>query len=128
MLDTTRDRHRTESALLTGVLLAGAAFWALLIRAPVPPHPCSVSFGFWLLVVPSLRCFQSPVASHHSRAVGLLVVALSAWAMWTGPRIRPPMNPSAVLARQEPIVALAGRDAADVDPFSRAETGAVGPA
>jgi hypothetical protein len=127
VLDTTRDRHRTESALLTGVLLAGAAFWALLTRAG-PTHPCSMSFGFWLLVVPSLRYFQSPVASHHSRAVGLLVVALSAWAMWTGPRIRPPLNPSAVLARQEPIVALAGRDAADVDPFSRAETAAVGPA
>ena len=95
VLGTTGDRHSTESALLTGVLLAGTAFWALLTRQPVPPHACSVSLGLWLLVVPSLWYFQSPVASHHSRAVGLLVVALSAWALWTGPRTRPPLDPGA---------------------------------
>jgi hypothetical protein len=73
----------------------GDGLWALLTREPVPPHACSVSLGLWLLVAPSPWYFQSPVASHHSRAVGLLVVALSAWALWTGPRTRPPLDPGA---------------------------------
>jgi hypothetical protein len=95
VLGTTGDRHSTESALLNGLLLTGTAFWALLTREPVPPHACSVSLGLWLLVAPSLWYFQSPVASHHSRAVGLLVVVLSAWALWTGPRTRPSVDPGA---------------------------------
>ena len=32
---TTGDRHSTESALLTGVLLMGTGFWALLTRQPI---------------------------------------------------------------------------------------------
>ncbi len=68
VLGTTGDRHSTESALLTGVLLAGTAFWALMTRQPVPAHACSVSLGLWLLVAPSLWYFQSPVASHTTRA------------------------------------------------------------
>jgi SPW repeat len=95
VLGTTGDRHSTESALLTGLLLMGTAFWAMATREPVPPHAGSVSLGLWLLVAPSLWYFQSPVASHHSRAVGLLVVMLSAWALWTGPRTRPPLDPGA---------------------------------
>ena len=37
VLGTTGDRHSTESALLTGVLLMGTAFWALLTRKPASP-------------------------------------------------------------------------------------------
>jgi hypothetical protein len=92
VLGTTGDRHSTESALLTGVLLMGTAFWAMATREPVPPQACSVSLGLWLLVAPSLWYFQSPVSSHHSRAVGLLVVVFSAWALWTGPRTRPALD------------------------------------
>lgn len=95
VLGTVWDRHSTESALLTGVLLMGAAFWALLTRQPAPPHAFSVSLGLWLLVAPSLWYFQSSAASHNSRAAGLVVVALSAWALWTGPRTRPPVDPRA---------------------------------
>jgi hypothetical protein len=58
---------------------------ALVTREPVPPLACSVSLGLWPLVAPSLWYFQSPVASHHSQAVGLVVVVLSAWALWAGP-------------------------------------------
>jgi hypothetical protein len=101
VLGTTGDRHSTESALLTGLLLMGTAFWAMVTREPVPPHACSVSLGLWLLVAPSLWYFQSPVASHHSRAVGLLVVVLSAWALWTGPRTRPPLDPGAGSGHRE---------------------------
>jgi Na+/H+ antiporter NhaA len=59
-----------------------------------------VSFVLWLLVAPSLRYFRSPVASHHSRAVGLLVVALSAWALWTGPWDRRSNSSSANAVRR----------------------------
>jgi hypothetical protein len=52
-----------------------------------------VSLGLWLLAAPSLWYFQSPVASHNSRALGLAVVALSVWALSTGPRTRPPGGP-----------------------------------
>jgi hypothetical protein len=93
VLGTTGDRHSTESAMLTGLLLVGTAFWALATREPVPAHACSLSLGLWLLVAPSLWYFQSPVASHNSQVVGVLVVVLSVWALWTGPRIRPPLDP-----------------------------------
>jgi hypothetical protein len=79
--------------MLTGLLLVGTAFWALATREPVPAHACSLSLGLWLLVAPSLWYFQSPVASHNSQVVGVLVVVLSVWALWTGPRIRPPLDP-----------------------------------
>jgi hypothetical protein len=95
MLGTTGDRHSTESALLTGVLLTGTAFWALLTRKPAPPHACSLSLGLWLLVAPSLWYFQSAVASQNSRAAGLIVVVLSVWALWTGSRTRPPVDSEA---------------------------------
>lgn len=93
-LGTIGDRHSTENALVNGVLLMGTAFWALLTRKPAPPHACGVSLGLWLLAAPSLWYFQSPVASHNSRAVGLAVVALSVWALSTGPRTRPPVDPA----------------------------------
>jgi hypothetical protein len=92
-LGTTGDRHSTESALLTGVLLMGTALWALVTREPAPPHVCSLSLGLWLLVAPSLWYFQSAVASQNSRAAGLVVAALSVWALWTGSRTRPPVAP-----------------------------------
>jgi hypothetical protein len=95
VLGTTGDRHSTESALVTGVLLMGTAFWALLTREPAPPHACSVSLGLWLLAAPSLWYFQSPLASRNSLAAGLVVVALSVWALWTGPRTRPPVDEDA---------------------------------
>jgi hypothetical protein len=84
-----------------------------------------IVLGAWLAVSPlgarhdrgpPVWYFQSPVASHHSRAVGLLVAALSAWVLWTGPRTRPPLGPGAGLARQEPVVAVTGRDGANIDP------------
>jgi hypothetical protein len=50
-------------------------------------------------VAPSLWYFQSPVASYNSRAVGLAVVVLSAWVLWTGPRTRPPLDPGAGAGR-----------------------------
>jgi hypothetical protein len=93
MLGTTGDRHSTESGLLTGVLLMGTAFWALLTHKPASPHAGSLSLGLWLLVAPSLWYFQSAVASQNSRAAGLVVVALSVWALWTGSRTRPPVDP-----------------------------------
>jgi hypothetical protein len=91
---TTGDRHSTESALLTGVLLMGTGFWALLTRQPIWPHLCSLSLGGWLLVAPSLWYFQSQLASRNSLAVGLVVVAFSVWLLWTGPRARPPIDPA----------------------------------
>jgi hypothetical protein len=93
VLGTTGDRHSTESALLTGLLLMGTAFWAMATREPVPPHACSLSLGLWLLVAPSLWYFQTPVASHNSQVAGVLVVVLSGWALWTSPRTRPPLDP-----------------------------------
>ena len=42
---TTGDRHSTESALLTGVLLMGTGFWALLTRQPIWPHLCILWLG-----------------------------------------------------------------------------------
>ena len=93
-LGTIGDRHSTENALVNGVLLMGTAFWALSTRTPALPHGCGVSLGLWLLAAPSLWYFQSSVASHNSRAVGLVVVALSVWALWTGPRTRPPVDPA----------------------------------
>lgn len=96
VLGTTGDRSGTESALLAGLLVMGTALWALLTREPVPPHACSVSLGLWLLVVPSLWYFQSPLGSQNSRAAGLVVVALSVWALSTGPRTRPPVDPGAI--------------------------------
>jgi hypothetical protein len=114
MLGTIGDRHSTENALVNGVLLMGTAFWALSTRTPALPHGCGVSLGLWLLAAPSLWYFQSPVASHNSRAVGLMVVALSVWALWTGPRTRPPVDP-ATPARQmdlpQPTVGVPERDA-----------------
>jgi hypothetical protein len=94
-LGTIGDRHSTENALVNGVLLMGTAFWALSTRTPALAHASSLSLGLWLLVAPSLWYFQSPVASHNSRAIGLVVVALSVWALATGPRTRPPVDPGA---------------------------------
>jgi SPW repeat len=94
-LGTIGDRHSTENALVNGVLLMGTAFWALSTRTPTSPHGCSLSLGLWLLVAPALWYFQSPVASHNSRAIGLVVVALSVWALATGSRTRPPVDPGA---------------------------------
>jgi hypothetical protein len=94
-LGTIGDRHSTENAVVNGVLLMGTAFWALLTRKPASPHACSLSLGLWLLVAPSLWYFQSAVASQNSRAAGLVVVALSVWALWTGSRTRPPVDPGA---------------------------------
>jgi hypothetical protein len=93
-LGTIGDRHSTENALVNGVLLMGTAFWALSTRTPALAHGCGVSLGLWLLAAPSLWYFQLPVASHNSRVVGLVVVALSGWALSTGPRTRPPMDPA----------------------------------
>jgi hypothetical protein len=106
-LGTIGDRHSTENALVNGVLLMGTAFWALLTRKPAPPHACGVSLGLWLLAAPSLWYFQSPVASHNSREVGLAVVTLSVWALSTGPRTRPPVDPAT--ARQADGPAPTGR-------------------
>ena len=101
-LGTIGDRHSTENALVNGVLLMGTAFWVLLTRKPAPPHACGVSLGLWLLAAPSLWYFQSPVASHNSRAVGLAVVALSVWALSTGPRTRPPVDPATARQADRP--------------------------
>jgi hypothetical protein len=94
IFDTTWDRHSTESALLTGVLLMGTGFWALLTRQPIWPHLCNLSLGVWLLVAPSLWYFQSQLASRNSLACGLVVVTLSVWLLWTGPWTRPPIDPA----------------------------------
>jgi hypothetical protein len=45
-------------------------------------------------VAPSLWYFHSQLASRNSLAVGLVVVALSVWLLWTGPRARPPIDPA----------------------------------
>jgi hypothetical protein len=94
VLGTTGDRHSTQSALLTGVLLMGTGVWALLTREPIWPQLGSLTLGIWLLAAPSLWYFQSRLASQTSLAVGLVVVALSIWLLWTGPRTRPPVDPA----------------------------------
>ena len=94
ILGTTGDRHSVESALLTGALLMGTGFWALSTRRPIWPHLCHLALGVWLLVAPSLWYFQSQLVSRNSLAVGLVVVAVSVWLLWTGPRARPRRDPT----------------------------------
>jgi hypothetical protein len=73
-------------------MLGSAALWALLSRRPAPAHAVIVAVGAWLLVGPSLWYFGAAAASWNSIAVGLSVIVLSAWALVTGPRTRPPVD------------------------------------
>jgi len=104
VLSTTRVTAGMVSAVGSGLALLVLAAWARAARNPVPPLAIAMSFGLWLVAVPSLWEFRDGVdtwelvpipawevteptraaiarAEWSSIPAGLLTLALAGWVL-----------------------------------------------
>ena len=61
VLSSTRVTAGVVSAVGSGLVLVVLAAWARAARNPVPPLAIAMSFGLWMMVVPSLWDFRDGV-------------------------------------------------------------------
>lgn len=104
VLSTTRVTAGMVSAVGSGLALLVLTGWARVARNPVPPLAIAISFGLWLVVVPSLWEFRDGVdawelvpipawevteptraaiarAEWNSILAGLLTLAVAGWVL-----------------------------------------------